>query len=441
VGRLELRGVEVKTRRLWFVFLFAVGTLGIYYIVWYYRVHSELRRYGRTESGVDAAELSGLDPARSALAISLGSWLIVPPFVSQWRFYKRIKLAQQLAGVQEHERINHLTGFLLFLVALILLPFEIVYAQAHLNRLWRRVQIEEEKAALGMRSPAAAEERSELVRRQRRERDRHRLRWVVRGVVLLNLALIGSIAVRGRPASLYYFATGHEAATSLAKGLLVGLALFLVIATVAVFFKRGNLYARWGEAVLARSVVVVTFVLLVCGAGFRVASHEAAVSSAVPNINGSEVQRERARQDAADWTHRLATIPRESDGAFRDIRTVGALLKRDGNTARAQALNRDAERRFDEMLLAARAIRDYPEADLNSLRDGIVQVLELRRRAAALYVRGLDDNARRGIPIARDKKALALLEKGDRLLARARKLEPGLLLRMKRLSQRYSASG
>jgi hypothetical protein len=441
VGRLELRGVEARTRRLWFVFPLAVGTLGLYYWIWYYRVNAELRGYGRTEEGVDAAELSGINPARSTLAISLGALLIVPPFVSQWRFYIRIRLAQELAAVQEHERINHALGFGLFLVAYFLLPFEIAYAQQHLNCLWRRVQVEEEKAALGMRSPAAAEERSRAVRRQRQETERHRRRWLVRGVVLLNLALIGSIAVRGRPASVWFYATRHDAFASLGKGLLVGLAVFLVIASLGFAVKRRELYARWGEVAFGKPVLIATFVLLVFGAGFRVASHEQAVSSAVPNINGGEVQRERAQRDAADWGSQLASLPSESDAAFRDIRTVGSLLKRQGNSVRALALNRDAERRFARMLDAVRGIPDYPEADLNDIRDSLVGLLVLRHRAAHLYVRALEDNARRGIPLTQDTRARALLNEGDRLLERADKRGPVLAARIKRMTRRYSAAG
>jgi hypothetical protein len=441
VGRLELRGVEVKTRRLWFVFLFALGTLGLYYWVWYYRVHAELQGYGRTEEGVDAAELGGIDPARSALAVSIGWWLLVPPFVSQWRFYKRIRLAQGLAGVQEHERVNHALGFALFLLAFFLLPFEIAYAQLHLNRLWRRLQVEEEKAALGMRSVAAADERSRAVRRQRQERERHRRRWLVRGVVLLNLALIGSIAVRGRPASVWFYATRHDAFATLGKGLLVGLAVFLVIATLGYFITRRGLYTDWGEVAFGKPVLIATFFLLVFGAGFRVASHEAAVSSAVPNINGSEVQRERAQRDAADWSTQMASLPRETNAAFRDIRTVGSLLNQQGNSVRALALNRDAERHFAHVLAAARGIPDYPEADLNDLRDSLVGLLVLRHRAAQLYVRALEDNARRHIPLTQDTQARALLNEGDRLLDRAEKQEPALVARIKRMNRRYSTSG
>ena len=70
-------------------------------------------------------------------------------FVSQWRYYRRIGRAQELAGL-EH-RISHVAGFLLYLVALFLLPFEIPYAQHHLNRLWEHVEAEREKRRLGMR--------------------------------------------------------------------------------------------------------------------------------------------------------------------------------------------------------------------------------------------------------------------------------------------------
>jgi len=441
VGRLELRGVEVKTRRLWFVFFCALGTLGLYYWIWYYRVHSELRGYGRTEEGVGAAELSGIGPMSSALAVSIGSWLIVPPFVSQWRFYKRIRLAEELAGVQDHEQISHALGFGLFLLAFFLLPFEIVYAQHHLNGLWHRVQVEDEKAALGMRSPAAAEERSRAVRRQRQERERHRRRWLVRGVVLINLAVMGSIAVRGRPASVWLYATGHDALASLGKGLLLGLAVFLLIATLRYALKRRELYARWGEVAFGKPVVIATFVLLVFGAGFRIASHDAAVSSAIPNIDGTEVQREHAQRDAADWSSRLSSLPSESEAAFKDIRTVGSLLEREGNSARALALNRDAERHFARMVAAVRAIPDYPEADLNDLRDSLVGLFVLRHRAVQLYVRALEDNARRGIPLTEDTRARALLDEGDRLLDRADKQQPRLIARIRRMSRRYSASG
>jgi hypothetical protein len=49
-------------------------------------------------------------------------------------------------------KINEVGGFVLFLIALVLLPFEIPYAQAHLNRLWEHESAEAEKARLGLRA-------------------------------------------------------------------------------------------------------------------------------------------------------------------------------------------------------------------------------------------------------------------------------------------------
>jgi hypothetical protein len=132
-----LDGVPVKIRRPWGVFFLALLTLGIYYFVWYYKTNRELRLYGDVNAGL------------SLLAITLGGFLIIPPFVSTWRYFVRIKDAQVEAGL-EHP-ISHVTGFLLYLVALFLLPFETAYAQHHLNRLWRHVLDEQEKRAAGMR--------------------------------------------------------------------------------------------------------------------------------------------------------------------------------------------------------------------------------------------------------------------------------------------------
>jgi formate hydrogenlyase subunit 3/multisubunit Na+/H+ antiporter MnhD subunit len=81
--------------------------------------------------------------------VTLGGFLIVPLFVSEWRYYRRIGEAQAQAGMDH--RISHVTGFVLYLIALILLPFETVYARHHLNRLWRHLVEEAQKAELGMR--------------------------------------------------------------------------------------------------------------------------------------------------------------------------------------------------------------------------------------------------------------------------------------------------
>jgi Domain of unknown function (DUF4234) len=135
---VRVDGVSAKLRRPWGVFLLVLVTLGIYYLVWYYKTNRELADYGIGDS-----------PGLSLLAITLGGLLIVPPFVSEWRYYRRISQAQARAGMDH--RISHVTGFVLYLIALIVLPFETVYAQHHLNRLWRHLVEEARKAELGMR--------------------------------------------------------------------------------------------------------------------------------------------------------------------------------------------------------------------------------------------------------------------------------------------------
>jgi Domain of unknown function (DUF4234) len=149
--KVEVPGAgQAKIIRPWVAFLLALVTLGIYYIFWFGIRNSELNDFGLSFGGEK-------NPLRvnvflAIVANTIGALLIIPPFVSQWRYYKRIGRAQELAGL-EH-RISHVTGFLLYLVALFLLPFEIPYAQHHLNRLWEHVVAEGEKTVAGMRGVA-----------------------------------------------------------------------------------------------------------------------------------------------------------------------------------------------------------------------------------------------------------------------------------------------
>lgn len=139
---VTVRGAIVRIRHPWGVFTIAIVTLGIYYLYWYYATNRELRDYGIR-----------VVPSLSLYAITVGGLLLVPPFVSEWRYYGRIVRAQEKAGL-EH-RASHVLGFLLFLVGLVLLPFEAAYAQHHLNRVWQHELDEDEKLRLGMRGQPA----------------------------------------------------------------------------------------------------------------------------------------------------------------------------------------------------------------------------------------------------------------------------------------------
>ncbi len=107
-------------------------TLGIYYLVWYYKINRELRDLGRATGH---EQKLGTSPFTSLLAISVGWLIVVPPFVSSYRTFQRIEAAQEIAGAERP--INVWLGFALYLIGLFTLPIEIIYAQSELNRLWR----------------------------------------------------------------------------------------------------------------------------------------------------------------------------------------------------------------------------------------------------------------------------------------------------------------
>lgn len=122
---LQVGTTRVKIRNPFGVFVLAIVTFGIYYLVWYYKVNRELR----DAEGVDVSPIVAL------LAITIGWVIIVPPFVSWYRTFQRIQQAQQRAGLTTEA--NPILGFILYVVALYLLPFELLYAQDELNKLWR----------------------------------------------------------------------------------------------------------------------------------------------------------------------------------------------------------------------------------------------------------------------------------------------------------------
>ena len=115
----------VKIRNPFLVFVWALVTLGIYYVVWYYKVNRELR---------DACGIA-VSPGVALLAIFPGSLIIVPPFISWYRTFERIDEAQQRAGLQQ--RVSPVLGFILYVIAFFLLPVELIYAQDELNKIWR----------------------------------------------------------------------------------------------------------------------------------------------------------------------------------------------------------------------------------------------------------------------------------------------------------------
>lgn len=121
-----------RRRSPWLVVLWTILTVGLYHPFWWYFVNRELRDYGLERQDAD---LGSSDPAMSALAVTLGSLIVVPPFVSYWGGMTRLRAAQRLAGVEESS--GGLFAVLIVSGFVFILPFVVAYGyyQAGLNRM------------------------------------------------------------------------------------------------------------------------------------------------------------------------------------------------------------------------------------------------------------------------------------------------------------------
>lgn len=123
--QVQVRGTTVKIRNPFLVFIWSLVTLGVYYVVWYYKINRELR---------DACAVE-VSPVVAIVAITIGWVVIVPPFFSWYRTFERIVQAQRNASVTNEA--SPVLGFILFVLAVMFVPVEVIYAQDELNKVWR----------------------------------------------------------------------------------------------------------------------------------------------------------------------------------------------------------------------------------------------------------------------------------------------------------------
>ena len=107
-----------KLRGPWAVFFLALVTLGIYYLVWYYKINRELRDAGGQEVS------PGIAPSPSRWVHS-----------SSCRRSSRSTARSDASAAQEAvglpDPVLPWVGFLFFVLAYVFLPFELVYAQSN----------------------------------------------------------------------------------------------------------------------------------------------------------------------------------------------------------------------------------------------------------------------------------------------------------------------
>jgi hypothetical protein len=139
---MKIRGTdqEVKVRNPWAVALLPIITLGIYHLVWWYKINKELKAYGEAK-GYDL----GQNPTNSVLALFPGALIVIPALVTYYRGTQRVQGAAKIAG---RESVN---GWIVLILYLLLAPGMWFYLQSSLNEVWEQ----EGDAPAGQGTPPA----------------------------------------------------------------------------------------------------------------------------------------------------------------------------------------------------------------------------------------------------------------------------------------------
>jgi hypothetical protein len=118
---------QIKIRNPWAVALLPIITLGIYHLVWWYRINKEMKAFGESR-GYDL----GRNPMNSLLALFPGGLIIVPALITYWNGTKRV---QGTAALANREPVN---GWLVLILYLLLSPAMWAYLQVSLNNVWKQ---------------------------------------------------------------------------------------------------------------------------------------------------------------------------------------------------------------------------------------------------------------------------------------------------------------
>ncbi len=131
-----------KTRNIFLVWLvWPLITFGIYRIVWWYKINREAR---------DLDEQIIVSPGVAVLAITLGAFIIVPPFVSIYKTGERIGQMQAAAGLASS------CAGVLGLICSFVFGLDSLYYQSELNKIWAQLGGAPEGSPVTLPGPPSA---------------------------------------------------------------------------------------------------------------------------------------------------------------------------------------------------------------------------------------------------------------------------------------------
>ncbi len=245
-------------------------------------------------------------------------------------------------------------------------------------------------------------------------------RRVARIVAFILFIMVGAVVAAGRPANGVYYHSWSEWASALIQGAFVSLFYLIVIGSIGYAIGRWRrrgvpqlIERRWRETVFGRSTMIVTLVLLVISAAGRAASHEEAVQKATPNPNGTAVQREKANVAAQEWASSRRPIYSGYAGLVKDNAAFLKAFGAHGNTPAVRAMAVRIQQNLNALRARLELLRTSPIAGLQALDTKLGEIVSLTASGYSDYVAGLKANLASGIPLNKDKGALALFDSGD----------------------------
>lgn len=130
---VRFQGVDVKIRHPWGVFGLTLITLGIYGIVYWYKINRELRDYS-------AAVGQPLDnnPWLAVLAVFPGSLIVVPLIMTCIYTARRVRAVRKM--IIPDDSGENPSSPLTAVIGTLASPFHLVYVQYALNTAWRRAR-------------------------------------------------------------------------------------------------------------------------------------------------------------------------------------------------------------------------------------------------------------------------------------------------------------